>query len=157
MVDNVSVKYNADSLRKLVGQQLKDMKKYDFKLLSRAIENRLDMEEENLPKGFSGLFKFNTPILHGNLLPYIYEDKFGRGAAPTDTYFVQSNNKISAIIKIIGQASCIGPIDEVPEHIHVFSMEELKDKVAEVIKMFEDEIARLEAEEKKKSEEENLD
>lgn len=142
--------YTSESLTKMFGDQLRQLRKFDSKKLAKAIENRLELGEESLPKGFAGLFKFNVPILQADLKPYIYEDKFGRGAAPTDTYFVQSNGYISAIIKIIGQDTCIGPIDDVPEHIHVFTIEELQSKINETISIFQGEIDRLKAEEAKK-------
>lgn len=135
--------YTSDALNKMFGEQLKKLRKFDRNKLAKAIENRLSLGEENMPKGFAGLLSFNVPILQSDLKPYLYEDKFGRGAAPTDTYFVKSNGCISAIIKIIGQDTCIGPIDEVPDSIHVFSIDELQSKITETIDIFQGEIDRL--------------
>lgn len=143
--------YTSAELTKLFGEQLRHLRKFDGKKLAKAIENRLALGEENLPKGFAGLFKFNVPILQANLKPYVYEDKFGKGAAPTDTYFVQFRGKVSAIIKIIGQDTCIGPIEGVPENIHVFSIDELQTQINDTISIFQGEIDRLKMAEAEKN------
>ena len=143
MAEETKKLYTAASLEELVGWQLKNLRKFNKKMLSKAVENRLSLGEESLPYAFTGFFKFNVPILQELLKPHLYEDQFGRGAAPTDTYFVKSNGHISAVIHIVGQDNCLGPIDEVPEHIHVFTVDELQEKITETINLFQGEIDRL--------------
>lgn len=145
MAENTEKKtlYTSAALEELFGEQLKALRKFDKKKMAKAIENQLQLGEESLPYAFRGFFKFNVPILQAVLKPHIYEDRFGKGAAATDTYFVQSGDKISAVIHIIGQDNCLGPIDTVPEHIHVFTVDELQEKVNETIGIFQGEIDRL--------------
>ncbi len=146
--------YNAKNLTTLVGDQLKALKTYDPRKFAQVIENQLCLNSGNMPKAFKDVLKFNVPILQSELKPYVYEDKFGRGTVPTDTYFVKSCGKVSAIIKIIGGETGIGTVSpsKIPDDVYVYTVGEISEKVVATIKLFTDEIERLRAEERAKKE-----
>ena len=73
MAEETKKLYTAASLEELVGWQLKNLRKFNKKMLSKAVENRLSLGEESLPYAFTGFFKFNVPILQELLKPHLYD------------------------------------------------------------------------------------